>query len=150
MIVAPILLLLGLAVWLLFLGVDISHTLTLSWARSGETIAQTVTIEAEGEKNANVTVNASTTDKRVEFPIDVSEVKSLYIHSDQTVTFEFNDNAGAQGSFTVTANKPVIYYTGCGWDLSDLLPADVTDFYISNAGGTAAAVRIRVLEDTTP
>ena len=143
-------LLLGLAAALIIGRVDISHTLTLSWARSGETISQTVTIEAEGERNYNVTVNASTTDKRVECPIDVSEVKSLYIHSDQTVTVEFNDNAGAQGSFTVTANKPVIYYVGCGWDLSDLLPADVTDFYITNGGLTAAAVKIRILEDTTP
>jgi hypothetical protein len=95
-------------------------------------------------------VNATTNDKQVECPIDVSEVKLLYIHSDQTVTFEFNDNAGAQGTFTVTANKPVIFFTGCAWALADLLPADVTNFYISNAGATAAAVRIRILEDTTP
>jgi hypothetical protein len=148
----PLLIALAVALLLFALaaGVDISHTLTLSWARNGETISQTVTVEAEGERNYNVTVNASTTDKQVECPIDVSEVKSLYIHSDQTVTVEFNDNAGAQGSFTVTANKPVIYYVGCGWDLSDLLPADVTNFYITNAGGTAAAVKIRILEDTTP
>lgn len=140
----------ALVVLALLLGADISHVLTLSWARSGETISQTVTISAEGERNANVTVNAATNDKRIEFPIDVSEVKLLYIHSDQDVTFEFNDNAGAQGSFAVTANTPIIFCTGCGWSLADLLPADVTDFYISNAGATAANVRIRVLEDTTP
>jgi hypothetical protein len=143
-------LLIALGLLVLVAGVDIGHTLTLSWARSGETISQTVTVEAEGERNYNVTVNAATNDKRVECPIDVSEVKSLYIHSDQTVTFEFNDTAGAQGSFTVTANKPVIWFTGCGFALSALLPADVTDFYISNAGGTAANVKIRILEDTTP
>lgn len=135
---------------LIWLGADIQHVLTLSWARSGESISQTVTVSADGEMNRNVTVNASTSDVQVECPIDVDKVQSLYIHSDQTVAFEFNDNAGAQGSFTVTANKPVIYYAGCGWDLADLLPADVTSFYISNAGGTAANVRIRVLEDNTP
>lgn len=147
-------LLLTLAVALLLLalvaGLDIAHVLTLSWARSGETISQTVTVEAEGERNYNITVNASTTDKQVEMPIDVSEVKALYIHSDQTVTIEYNDNAGAQGSLTVTANKPIIWFTGCGYAITAILAVDVTNFYISNAGGTAATVKIRILEDTTP
>lgn len=143
-------LLLGLFALCLVLGADISHTLTLSWARSGESISQTVTLSDSGECNRNVTVNASTNDVQVECPIDVDKVKSLYIHSDQDVTFEFNDNAGAQGSFAATANKPIIYFTGCGWDLADLLPADVTSFYISNAGLTAANVKIRIIEDNTP
>lgn len=143
-------LLFALLLFCLFAGVDIAHVLTLSWARSGETISQTVTIEAEGERNYNVTVNAATTDKQVEMPIDISEVKALYIHSDQTVTIEYNDNAGAQGSLTVTANKPIIWYVGCGYAITAVLAADVTNFYITNAGATAAAVRIRILEDTTP
>lgn len=129
---------------------DISHTLTLSWSRNGESISQTVTPTAEGERNYNVTVNAATTDKQVEMPIDVSEVKSLYIHSDQNITIEYNDNAGAQGTLTVTANKPIIWYVGCGYAITAVLAVDVTNFYITNAGASAANVKIRILEDTTP
>lgn len=40
---------------------DISHTLTLSWARSGESISQTVSPSADGEANRNITVPGSTT-----------------------------------------------------------------------------------------
>lgn len=142
------LLVIALAALVILAG--ISHTLTLSWSRSGETISQTVTITDSGELNRDFTVGASTNDVQVECPIDVDKVKSLYIHSDETVTFEFNDNAGAQGSFTVTADVPIVFCTGCGWDLADLLPADVTSFYVSNAGGSTATVKIRIVEDNTP
>jgi hypothetical protein len=124
--------------------------LTLSWARSGETISQTVTLDAEGERNYNVTVNAAQTDKQVEMPIDISEVKSLYIHSTEDVTIEYNDAAGAQGSLTVTAEKPIIWYLGCGYAITAVLAVDVTNFYLTNAGADAAVVKIRILEDTVP
>jgi hypothetical protein len=134
----------------LYAGANISHVLTLSWARSGETISQTVTLDAEGERNYNVTVNAAQTDKQVEMPIDISEVKSLYIHSTEDVTIEYNDAAGAQGSLTVTAEKPIIWYLGCGYAITAVLAVDVTNFYLTNAGADAAVVKIRILEDTVP
>lgn len=125
---------------------DISHVLTLSWARSGESIAQSVTISDNGELNRNVTVAPATTDFPVAAVIDVSEVKALYIHSDQNVTIETNSSSAPANTLTVTANKPLVWYTGCG--LVNPLTVDVTSIFITNAGATAANVRIRVLIDT--
>jgi len=127
---------------------DISQVLTLSWARNGESIAQTVTIEADGEGNRNVTVNAATTDKRVDIAIDVSELKLLYIHSDQDITIETNSGSAADDTLTIKANKPFVWYADCG--LTNPLGTDVTALFITNAGATAANVKIRTLEDTTP
>lgn len=127
---------------------DIAHVLTLSWARSGEAIAANVTVEADGETNRNLTVPASTTDFRTNIAIDVSEVKSLYIHSDVSVTIETNSSSAPDDTLTVAAGKPLVWYTGCG--LANPLTTDVTDFYITNATGGPAAVKIRVLIDETP
>ena len=138
------------AVWLVaLLGVDIGHTLTLSWARSGESIAQTVTIEADGETNRNLTVPGTTTDFRTNISIDVSELKALYIHSDVNITIETNATDATGGNtLTLLANKPLVWYVGCG--LTNPLTNDVTDMYITNGTGGSATVRIRTLIDETP
>jgi hypothetical protein len=142
-------LLIALAFLALVAGVDISHALTLSWSRSGETIAQTVTIEADGETNRNLTVPASTTDFRTNIAIDVSEVKLLYIHSDVAVQIETNATDATGGNTVqIAANKPFLWYVGCGWVLP--LTTDVTDMYITNATGGIATIRIRLLIDETP
>ncbi len=148
MIAIAVALLIGLAALVIVARADIDHTLTLSWARNGEPISQTVTVSAEGETNANVTVPNATTDKRLKIAIDVSEVKLLYIHSTQAVTIETNSASSPADTLTLAANKPLLWYVGCGWALP--LTTDVADFFITNAGGTAADVKVRVLEDTTP
>jgi hypothetical protein len=139
----------ALLLFALVAGLDIGHTLTLSWARNGETISQTVTIEADSERNTNVTVPNATTDLRVNIAIDVSELKLLYIHSDQAVTIETNAvDATGGNTLTIAANKPLVWFVGCG--MTNPLTADVTDMYITNAGGTSANVKIRTLIDETP
>jgi hypothetical protein len=135
------------ALLVIVVGVDIGHTLTLSWSRSGESISQSVTVEAAGEHNCNVTVPAATTDKRADIAIDVSEMKSLYIHSDQNVVIETNNATTPANTLIIAANKPLIWFIGCG--LTNPLTADVTAIFITNAGTSPANVRIRVLEDAT-
>lgn len=145
----PILVLfLGLAALLLVLGADISHVLTLSWARNGETIAQTVTLGADGEANRNVTVAGSATNMEVDIGLDVSALQEVYVLSDQDLTLKTNSTGSPDDTLTLTANKPLIWYVGCGW--ANPLTADVTKFYFTNAGTTPANVKVRTLQDTTP
>lgn len=125
---------------------DISHVLTLSWARNGESISQSVTISDNGELNRNVTVANGATDFPVAATIDVSEIKSLYIHSTQNVTIETNSGGSPANTLTVTANKPLVWYVGCG--LTNPLSTDVTGLFITNASGSSADVKIRIIVDT--
>ena len=142
------LLLLGLVLLLLIARVDITHTLTLSWSRNGESIAQTVPVDASGETNRNVTVPPATTDMRVDINIDADKVQSLYVLSDQAVTIETNSATVPGNTLTIAANKPYIWYSGCG--LTNPITVDVTaSIYLTNPGSTAANVRIRILEDVT-
>lgn len=125
----------------------IQHSLTLSWSRNGEQISQTVVIEADGETNRNITVPANQTDLAVNLDVDVSAMKSLYIHSDKALTIQTNDGTTPDDTITVAANSPVIWYTGCGWDSP--LSADVTGtIYVTNTD--AALLKIRILTDSTP
>lgn len=126
-----------------------SHAIALNWTRSGESITKSVTVTADGEHNVDVTVNAATTDKQVDIALDVSEIQSLYISSDKDITIETNAvNAAGGNTLTVGADEPMVWYAGCG--LTNPLTADVTVMYITNAGASAATVKIRILEDVTP
>lgn len=125
-----------------------SHNIGLSWNRSGETISKTVVMTADGEVNVDTTVNASATDKEVDIAIDVSSLQSLYIWSDQDVTIQTNSGSVPADTLTIEADSPLVWYVGCGLD--NPLGTDVTKLYLTNAGGAAATVKIRVLQDVTP
>lgn len=128
---------------------DISHTLTLSWARSGESIAQSVTVSADSESNFNVTVPATTTDMQVEVTLDVSQMAALYVHSDKDITLETNSGSAAAATITITANKPIVWFTGSG-TTNPLGATDVTAVFLTNAGASDATVKFRALVDNTP
>ncbi len=127
----------------------ISHTLTLSWARNGESISQTVTIENEAENNRDVTVAQNVTDQLVNLNIDVSELKLLYLHCDKAIQIQTNDGSSPDNTLTLAANKPLVWYTGCG--LTNPLTVDVTKFYLTTgAVGTDATLKIRTVQDSSP
>ncbi len=140
-------LLLGLALVSLALG--ISHQLTLSWARNGESIAKVVTVTANGETNRDVTVPANTTDMRVDIDLDADKIQSIYILSDLAVTIETNSGTVPGNTLNIAAGKPYIWYLGCG--LVNPITTDVaSSIYLTNASTTeAASVQIRILEDVT-
>lgn len=126
-----------------------SHVIGLTYTRSGEQLTKNVTLTNDGENNIDVSLTALQTDKHVVVGIDVSALTSLYILSNVAATIEWNDNAGAQGSLTLVADKPVVWYTGCG--LANPLGAvDITDLYVTNGANSVGLVNIRLLQDATP
>ena len=127
---------------------DLVHNLEITFDRAGERIAALVVVAADGEENRTVTVPPATADKRLRISIDVSELKLLYVHSDQAVTIETNSGTVPADTLTVLANKPLAWYAGCG--LANPFTADVTDLYLTNAGARPATVRVLGLVDATP
>lgn len=125
-----------------------THTLTLAWTRNGETIAKSVNLVVEGEQNIDVTVPASTNDVHVAANIDVSALALVFIVSNQTITLETNSPSAPDETITVTADKPLVWYSGCGW--ANPLETDITALYLSRAGAGAATVNIRYAYDATP
>lgn len=125
-----------------------THNITINWTRAGESLSEVVAVTADGEKNFDVTVNASTTDRQVDIAFEYADVKSLYLHSDVNLTLETNSGSSPTQTITLTADVPIIWYANGGYACP--FTSNVTKFYFTNATATAATVKFRLLEDLTP
>lgn len=125
-----------------------THTLTLAWTRNGETLSKSVNVAVEGEQNLDVTVPGSTNDVQVAVEIDVSALKSVFIQSSETVTLETNSSSAPNETITITKDKPLVWYEGCGW--ANPFATDVTAIYLTRGSAGDAAVSIRFGYDATP
>lgn len=132
---------------------SITHKLSRSWSRSGaDPLTYEKEVTADSESNYSGSLADGTSDEAVNLAIDVSELKCLFIASDQDITIETNQPGGGSGAaddtLAVKANQAV------AWSENDVhscpLTADVTILYITNASGSTANVEIRVLQDATP
>jgi hypothetical protein len=127
--------------------VSITHSLTLNWSSGTTTLLGTVTISTEVENNVSVSVPASTTNQQAALAFTVADVEMVYMISDVTVTLKTNSSGSPQETITLTAAKPVIWYTGCG--LTIPFAGNVTTIYLTNATAGAAAVNIRILKQAS-
>ena len=75
--------------------------------------------------------------------------RSIWIESDYAVTLETNAvDATGGNTIVLVANEPYLWWDGSV--IVNLITLDVTTLYITNASGSEAAVKIRVLQDATP
>lgn len=95
------------------------------------------------------TIVTATTDGEIVFTCDVSAIKAIIILSDQNITFETNaaDHAGGN-ILSLLANVPYVWTYDSYF--TNLLTADITKLYITNASGSTATLKILVLTDATP
>jgi hypothetical protein len=125
-------------------------THTLTYGVDGSGVARSVKVTntqvgvslLDGEPVAD-----STTDFEVEFALDVSACKSFYLNSDQDITLEVNDGAGAGGTIALLANIPYQWHV-TSYD-SFLLGTDVTAFFFTNASGSTATIDCVALYDAS-
>ena len=106
-----------------------------------------VTLTNESEFVLDVAVADSVTDGLHAMVLDVTQVKSIIITSDQAVTLEFNNSTTGVPTIVLVANMPYVWTTNSYDTL--ILTADVTALYITNASGSVANVKIRALIDPT-
>lgn len=125
---------------------SLSITLTRSWAYGNDQLTQADTVSADSLVSIDASV-ANGNDQLHALTLDVSQVKALYISSDQDLTLETNSSSSPADTIALKANKPVIWSTNCG--LTNPLGTDVTALYITNASGSTAAFKLRALVDPT-
>lgn len=142
-----ILIIAGLAACCLMLG--ISHNFTLTWTRNNERLSTTVVMSEDAEQNFDVTVPGSG-NVVVAAEIDVSALQSVYITSDQTITLATNDDGSPDDTLTITASKPLAWYTGCGLPNPFASAVDIESFKLTRGSAGDATVKIRFLQDPTP
>lgn len=125
-----------------------SHAVTENWSGPGRAIQQTNTFTADGTVGVDVPVSTGETDYVIDATVDVSEVKCVYIHSDQAVTMKTYDGAALVDTIALLAGKPLVWYYGSYY--TNLLTADFTAFKITNTSGETAQFHAEILIDTTP
>lgn len=113
----------------------------------GSPVSQRVSVTAESALPAQVTVPEGATAFHITpLAIDVSQLKMLHLLATAAMTIETNDSGSPDDTLTLDANKPLLWYEGCGMDCP--LTADVADIYVASvAGGT---LTITVGQDITP
>jgi hypothetical protein len=125
-----------------------THTLTRGFARTGESITNTVSQTAASEVNVDESIANGATNVAVTWAVDQSELKLLYIVSDKALTLKTNSSSAPDDTITLAANQPVEW---CASDSATCpLSADVTLLYVTNSSGASAALTIRALQDPTP
>lgn len=132
----------------------LTHTITLTHQTSGGSISQGINVTGTGEQRVIEAFASDASDVQIVVSIPDGEVKAVTILSTAACTLAYNDSSGTQGSITLAANKPLMWYEGAEWDLADVMgyvgaALDVTSLYLT-ADGAAGVLTILVLTDATP
>lgn len=103
---------------------------------------------ASGTVEVSESVADSSTDAQINVAIDFSALGALLIVSDQDVTLETNNGTTPDDTFSLLANKPLIWFSDSYFDCP--LTVDVTAVFITNSSGSTATITIRANQDATP
>jgi hypothetical protein len=93
-------------------------------------------------------IAATTDDFGIEFPVDISATKGIYLMSDADVVIETNSTSAPQETITLKAGVAVAWKYGASPG-SAPFSGDVTMLYVSNAGAAAANLTAIAVIDPT-
>lgn len=123
------------------------------------TVTERVTIGTSTIENINTYTDSaqllideavadSETDYEIALVMDVSEIATVYIVSDQAVTLEFNNSTTGVPEIVLVAGVPYMWHTNSYF--TNLLATDITTLYVTNASGETANLQLRFIYDSTP
>ncbi|HME96754.1 MAG TPA: hypothetical protein VKN16_21340 [Methylomirabilota bacterium] len=126
-----------------------THTIrTIFSSAGGASVQGSVASVADAEDNRDIVVPPTTTDHPVALTLAFASLKSLFILSDQDVSFQTNNAATPVDTLTLKANVPFTWVSTGG--VVNPFTANITSLFLTNAGATAATVQIRLAVDSTP
>ena len=122
-----------------------THTIKRDWLGNGTSKTASNDYSGDSQVSLETTVADGQTDQQevIAFSVASSALQSVYIISDQAITVEFNTTVGGGGSIVLVANVPYIWHTGSYF--TNLITADVTTTYWTNASGSTANIRLEVV-----
>lgn len=123
-----------------------SWILTRGWQGDGESDQNEEAIESGAVLKISEAIADSAGDLEVACVLDQSQLKALFIKSDQVITIETNSGAGEADVFTMVAGLPIQWSEG---NVACPITEDVTALFITNASGSTANLIFRALYDPT-
>jgi len=128
--------------------VSFTHTLEQKIATAGRSVPCSNSYSGDGQLSRSIPVPDDSADMEVAIVLDVSEIKLIFIKSDQDMTLETNNAGSPVDTISLLANKPYI------WDedsyFVNLLTTDVTKIFLTQSSGSAATLDIEAVFDSTP
>ncbi len=131
-----------------------THNFNRGWNNGGQAINKSIAVSGGAETNIDETIAASATNIAIEFTLDISQLKGLFLNSDRNITIKTNSSGSPDNTFTLQANVPFAWVFGDP-TLRDTggtaVTVDVASIFVTNADSVnAALVQIRSLTDPTP
>lgn len=122
----------------------LSHNVGITFSNSGGpnhnfTASQT----ADGSSAAEVVIAPGASSFQVIFPIDASQVRSVIMWADATMTVLTKNGGSTVDTFSLLANKPLLWQTG--FPTSSPITGDCSHFHVSSTPG--GNLYVYVLED---
>lgn len=128
---------------------SITHTLTVSVTDGGVALSKSFDVTSGSGINISEEVADSSSNVAIAFAAVRAKLKSLFMVCDQALTVETNSGSSPADSFELLANKPVVWYEGCGVAVNTFLSTDITGLFVTNASGFDATLQIKAVIDPT-
>lgn len=120
-----------------------THTLGLTYKTDAGTIASTTdTYTADTDYTIDEQIPASTTNKEIDLSLTKANIKSMVMYSDQAITIKTNSTV-ASDTIQLAAKIALVWNTDSQFSIP--FAGNVTKFFITNAGGSAANLKFRFL-----
>ena len=129
---------------------SITMTLTSKMEGVGTAVLQSVSKTGSGSTNIREEIADSETDLLVAFVADITQMKGLFILSDQALTIKTNSSGEPQETISLLAGVPLMWHDTLP-NQADANPFsdDITALYVTNASGETANLTIAMLVDAT-
>lgn len=125
----------------------VSHTISRSFNRTGETLSRSLTISSGAENNLDETIPPSSTDLAVAWAAVVAKIKSFFLTCDAACTVETNSSSSPGKTFTLAAGQVISWQTGDPTAAATFFGADITSLFVTCADG--GELILRALVDPT-
>lgn len=129
-----------------------SHVVTLGYQVGSEAISKSYTKTAESEQNLSFDLPSTTTPVEVSFTLTAPGgfLKAFYLNSEQLAQIKTNSTSSPGDTFTLKANKPLIYTDDFSLPAAGLFTTNITKIYFYNTSGTTSAITGYALIDALP
>lgn len=124
------------------------HTIKKTWSRGAASITSSNTYSGTGQVSIDENIDDGETVLEITFALDISEIASVYLVSDQIITIKTNSSGAPDDTFVLAAGVPLVW-TDDG-EFANPFSADITSIFIANASGSTARLQIEAVTDATP
>ncbi len=123
-----------------------THTLGISYHTDAGSIASTTdSYTGDAENDLEAVIAPSTVNEEFDLVVTVAKIISMVVYSDQALVIKTNSTSAPGNTVTLAAKKQVVWNTDSV--MTKPFSTDVTKLFVSNAGASTAALKIRVLEN---